>query len=194
MRALDFQGKNMGYFDKISELAFKEGDNGETIYFPNGILGKGRLVQDPVRKTKLFKFHKRINKYLIPFFALYGIILGLGGSVSLEGFMPVLIFSIIIFIRQRFLTRGLPVYNGRLTGKEVTASLSKIYHPLVLIFMAVNGVILMIISLGTPFVLDKPISEILVLVVAPFIVGFTLFGFSLYLYKVKKTKNGKRGL
>ncbi len=56
MRALDLQGKNMGYFDKIAKAAFKEGDNGETIYFPNGLLGKGRLVKDPARRNQLFKF------------------------------------------------------------------------------------------------------------------------------------------
>jgi len=184
----------MGYFDKISELVFKEGDDGETIYFPNGILCKGRLIQDPVRKAKLFKYHKRINKYLIPFFSLYGLILGLSGAVSLEDFIPVLIFCIIVFIRQRFLIRGLPVYNTKLTRKEVTVSLSKVHHPLFLVFMALNGVILIIVSLGMPFVLDKPISEMLDLVLIPFIVGSMLLGFSLYLYKIKKHTNGEEEL
>ncbi len=176
----------MGYFDKIAETSFKEGDNGETIYFPNGIFGKGRLIKDPNQKTKLFKFHKRINKYLIPLVILYGIPLGLVGENLLKGIVPILIIGVIIFIRQRFLMRGLQIYDKKLSFKEATSSVAKAYHPTLIILMLISGVILILLALSLPLVIEKPIDEILSLVLIPLLTGILSFGVGLYLYKIKK--------
>lgn len=51
----------MGMFDKMTETAFREGKNGETIYLPHGVLGKGRVVSDPIKKKELFKFHINLD-------------------------------------------------------------------------------------------------------------------------------------
>jgi len=177
----------MGYFDKITEAAFKEGENGESIYYPNGVLGKGRVIQDPELKKRIFKFHKRINKYLIPFGAIYGMLLGLGGAISLEGLMPVIIIGVLVFLRQRFLISGLPKNNTKLTVKETSTKASKAMHPAFLIFMMVNGIICIGLGLAIPFVLAKPIGEIQTLVLIPVAVGFVSLAISLYLYKLKKS-------
>ena len=128
----------MGYFDKITEAAFNEGKNGETIYFPNGIFGKGRLVEDPTQKAKLFKFHKRLHKYLLPLCIIYGLLLGLGGEVTLDGFIPIIIILIFVVVRQRVLIKGLTIIDDKLTFKEVTTTVSKAYHPAFLIFMLLS--------------------------------------------------------
>ena len=175
----------MGYFDKLTESAFKEGDNGETIYFPNGVFGRGRLIHDPTRKAQLFKYHKRLNKYLIPLSVLYGMLLGLGGGLSVNGVMPLIITGIIVLIRQRYLMRGLPVLNEKLSVKEATAATSRNFHPALLLFMIGNGVFLVLLSLTIPFILDKPLNEIISLVLIPSIVGLVLIGISMYLYKIK---------
>lgn len=176
----------MGYFDTITEIAFKKGDNGETIYFPNGIFSKGRLVENPERKEKLFKYHKRLNKYFLPFSVLYGVLIGLSGETSLTGFMPIIIIAILIFIRQRILIKGLPVHNQKLTLKETSSSASKAFHPAILILMIVNGLAAILLSLSIPFILDKPLNEILSLVLIPLVVGIASLGIGLYLYKIRK--------
>ena len=58
----------MGYFDSLAGIAFKKGDKEETIYFPNGIIGKGRVFEDPILKEKLFKYHKQLNNIKFVFF------------------------------------------------------------------------------------------------------------------------------
>ena len=177
----------MGYFDKITEASFKTGSNGESIYFPNGILGKGRLVQDPARKAQLFKYHKRLHKYLIPFSILYGLIIGLGNNISLESLMPILIIGSIVFIRQRYLIRGLPIYNEKLTVKEVASTASKAFHPAFLILMVLNGAALIVVSIAMPFILNEPINEIFTLVIGPFVLGVLSLAVYIYLYKIKKS-------
>lgn len=177
----------MGYFDKITESSFKTGSNGESLYFPNGILGKGRLVQDSVRKTQLFKYHKRLHKYLVPFAILYGLVIGIGNDISLDSLMPILIIGSIVFIRQRYLIRGLPIHNEKLTIKEVASTASKAFHPAFLILMALNGAALIAISIAMPFILNEPINEILTLVIVPFVLGVVSLAVYIYLYKIKKS-------
>ncbi|WP_126457086.1 hypothetical protein [Sulfuriflexus mobilis] len=176
----------MGYFDKIAATAFKEGKNGETLYFPNGILGKGRLVEDPVRKEKLFKFHKRLNKYFLPLCILYGLLLGLSGGVSLNGFMPIIIIGLVVIMRQQILIRGLPVKNEKLSAKEAMTSTSKALHPAWVPVMFVAGIIGILLSLSIPFFFEKSFNELLGLVVITLTLGIVSLGISLYLYKIQK--------
>ena len=176
----------MGYFDRIAEAAFKEGENGEIIYFPNGLLGKGRLVKDSERRIQLFNFNKRLNKYLMPSMLLYGILIGLGEGVSLSNILPILTICIIVFIRQRFLIRGLPIYNKKLTLEEAATSASKAFKPSLLIFMMVISLMLILMSITMPFILDESIKEMLFLVLVPLFVGLVSLAISLYLYKMKK--------
>ena len=177
----------MGYFDKITEQAFKVTEEGETIYYPNGFLGKGRVIRRPENKEKLYKHQKRINKYFVPFSIIYGVLIGLSGSLSLEIFYPVFIVYLFIFIRQRFLIRGLPIHGKKLTVKETSKSISKIYSPMFLKFMGVIGVTSILISFLIPFVFEKPINEILFLILVPFSVGVANLAFAVYFYNVKKS-------
>ena len=176
----------MGYFDKLTESAFKQSKTGESIYFPNGVLGKGRLVKDVLKKDKLFKFHKRLNKYLVPFGVLYGMLIGLGGGLSMDSILPILIIGIIVFIRQRYLIWGLPIHDERLTLGEATTSVSKAFHPALLVVMGVNGILLILLSLSLPFILEESYSEALFLVLTLSILGVLSLWFSIYFYKRRK--------
>ena len=177
----------MGFFDKITEQTFKINEEGETIYYPNGLLGKGRLVGSVEKKEKLYNYQKRVNKYFLPFSIFYGILIGLGGSLSLEAFYPLLIIYLFIFIRQRLLIRGLPIYGKKHTVKETTESISKIYSPNFLKFMGVMGVFSILISFFIPFIIEKPINEIVPLFAIPFGVGAFSLVFAVYFIKLKKS-------
>ena len=180
----------MGYFDKITEAAFKKGENGKTIYFPNGVLGKGRVIEDPILKEKVFKFHKRLNKYLVPFAVFYGILMGLGGGASLNAISPLIIIAAFVFLRQRFLIKDLPKHNVKLTVKEASTSTSKAMHPAVLVFMMLNGAMCIVLSLLLPSLFGKPINEIQSLVLIIFMLGVVSLAISIYLYKLKKSNKG----
>ncbi len=177
----------MGYFDRITEVAFKKGENGKTIYFPNGVLGKGRVIEDPILKEKVFKFHKRLHKYLVPFAVFYGILMGFGGGASLNAISPLIIIAAFVFLRQRFLIKDLPKHNVKLTVKEASTSTSKAMHPAVLVFMMLNGAMCIVLSLLLPSLFGKPINEIQSLVLIIFMLGVVLLAISIYLYKVKKS-------
>lgn len=173
----------MGYFDKLTETAFKEGENGVTIYYPDGVLGKGRIIDDPILKEKIFKFHKRFIKYLIPLACIYGMLLGLGQEITLNGLMPMIIIGILVFLRQRILIKGLPIHNKKLTVKEALKSV----HTTLLIISIANAVFLVITGLSMPFVLNKSIDEIQTIIFIPVALGVFLLSLSIYIYKLKKS-------
>ena len=52
----------MGYFDQLAEAAFKTSDDGEIIYYPNGVLTKGRVIPDQETRDKAFKLQRKILK------------------------------------------------------------------------------------------------------------------------------------
>src|SRR6266705_253219 len=124
----------MGFFDNLAETAFRKNPDGSDIYYPNGVLGKGRIVRDFTRRQKLFNYHKRICKYGIPLMALYGAVLGVGGLT--KGHLIFIgIVAGLAFARQRYLIAGLPVYSERPTVPEFAARGSKAFHPLLLLFL-----------------------------------------------------------
>ena len=55
----------MGYFDGLTNASFKSDADGNTIFFPYGALGKGRLIADPDIAEQLRKFIGRF--YMVGF-------------------------------------------------------------------------------------------------------------------------------
>jgi hypothetical protein len=49
----------MKFLDKLAEISFKTDREGRTVYFPNGIFGKGFILPDSDSKAKALKFNKR---------------------------------------------------------------------------------------------------------------------------------------
>ena len=177
----------MGYFDKITEQTFKVSEEGETIYYPNGLLRKGRIVGSTKKKEKLYKYQKRVNKYFLPLSIFYGMLIGIGGSLSLEAFYPIFIIYLLIFIRQRFLIRGLPVYEKKHTIKETTKSISKIYSHNFLKLTAVMGVLSILLSFSIPFIFETTINETWPLILILFGMGVVSLVIAIYFYKIKKS-------
>ena len=72
---LNKKKRKMGFFDNMTKTLFKENEEGTTIYYAKGLFRKGYIVTDETQKEKLYKFHKRIFKYLLPFGIVYTLLL-----------------------------------------------------------------------------------------------------------------------
>src|SRR5712691_5686451 len=171
----------MGFFDNLAETAFRKSQDGSDIYFPNGVIGKGRIVGDPARRKKLFNYHKRILKYGIPLSVLYGLVFGVsGGHLIFIGVVLVLLFA-----RQRYLIKGLPVYSERLTVTEVAAKGAKAFHPLLLLLFGGSSLILIAGGAAMPILLGMPFDKTAFPMIG--IISFGVLGLSLsvYLYKAR---------
>ncbi len=130
----------MGMFDNMTKALFKEKEDGTTIYFGNGLLKEGYIVTDPEQKEKLYKFHKNLFKYMVPLGIVYSLLWGLSGA-GLGGFVPVLIVSLLIYLKQKSLIKGLPKANEKLSATETRETIAKSLPKWFVLLMIINGVL-----------------------------------------------------
>ena len=78
----------MGYFDAITSKSFKSDADGNTVFFPYGILGKGRVVAD-------LDSTEQVKKFLVLFYVVgFGTIF-LG---SIAGFIWMILAAPFLFL------------------------------------------------------------------------------------------------
>jgi len=152
----------MGYFSSIAQSAFKENPNGDGwLYYPNGVLSKGRLVTDPEYKDKLFKFQKRMYMYILPLSVVYGLSLDLS-NIALSDFYLLAVLLMPVYLRQYFLIRKLQKSNVKLKAKEaITASKGFLFSKYYFYLMYSCSAFLIAMGLSTPLLFDKPYSEVM---------------------------------
>src|SRR5260221_1103146 len=179
----------MGFFDNLAETAFKKTPDGSDIYYPNGVIGKGRIVRDSTRRQKLFNHHKRICKYGIPLVTLYGAVLGASGGFTKGHLIFIVVVMVLLFARQRHLIAGLPIYSEKPTVTEFAERRAKVFHPLLLLFLGVSSLILIVGGAAMPILLRTSFEKILFPMIG--LIGFGVVGLALsaYLYKARKSNN-----
>ncbi len=55
----------MGYFDGLTDAAFKKSHTGQTIYYPWGVFGSGYVVESEEKQEQIRKFLKRLYVILL---------------------------------------------------------------------------------------------------------------------------------
>jgi hypothetical protein len=103
----------MGYFDGLTEAAFKKDGNGNTVFYPWGVLGKGRVLTDPARAERLRAFVRRYYQVTLPIIIVVGV-------VRIWSLLAVVVAALVAWfiIRSRQLLAGTAVSDERLTLKE----------------------------------------------------------------------------
>ncbi len=182
----DFEPKSPGFFDKLADASFKQTDDGKTVYYPLGVLGKGRIIQTESQEFALRNFNKRTIKYLTPFCMLYGAVCGVSGFS--QGDLIFIVCGLLLCLgRQLYLIHGLPVYDHRLTMNEAMSKGARIFHPAFIVFAIAVSVLLIITAFFLPFVFDKPFEDVALLF--SLLVALALFNLIIYgyIYKIKKS-------
>jgi hypothetical protein len=102
----------MGYFDGMASAILKRDESGGTVFYPWGVLGKGRLLPDEVAEKRVFRFVKLY--YQISFVLLIG--LGL-----FHWWYPVILLPILLiwyYLQCKALVSTYPVSQSKLTIKQ----------------------------------------------------------------------------
>jgi len=178
----------VGIFDKMTQVLFKDNENGTTTYYAKGLLHKGYIITDMYTKEKIYKFHKRIFKYLVPFGIVYTILLGLSGAYVVS-IVSILLISIIVHLKQKSLTKNLSIHEEKLTIKEIENIILSLFPKSFLIFMIISGLLAILISLLLPVLFDNDIQNFAGLMIILLTMGFFLLGTGWYLYQEKKKPN-----
>lgn len=103
----------MGYFEGLTSGSFKKNKDGNTVFFPWGVLSKGRILPDEPTETKVRGFLINYYKVTLPTIIGVGVIVG-----WLWSFLLVPIFSAWFYFGTKSLISGCPYSEEKLTLKE----------------------------------------------------------------------------
>ncbi|MBC9251632.1 hypothetical protein A9179_15270 [Pseudomonas alcaligenes] len=103
----------MGYFEGLTDATFKQDSHGNTLFYPWGVLGKGRILKDAETRDRLRNFVLLYYKVSLPTIIVLAVLrqwwlLGIAGVVLLAWFL----------LKSRSLLRDCPLSDERLTFKE----------------------------------------------------------------------------
>lgn len=103
----------MGYFDGLVESTLKKDKSGNTVFYPWGVLGKGRVIADADREIQLRRFLLRYYKVTLPVSIIFGIL-------RIWPLLPIIVgvFTAWYLIESRRVLAGTPFSEERLTLKE----------------------------------------------------------------------------
>ncbi len=181
----------MGFFDSLVENSFKQGPNGEIVFYPNGAIGKGVLVPDEETRIKLHEFHKWT--YKVAFFGAipYSIAMGLGVLTFPTGFLPPLILIIYVLYKQHTMIRGLERHELRLGVGEALGRGAKILPNWYYWSFGILSVLMIAMGPAMPFMLKKPLMEMIFVVLGISAFGLLGLALAIKMYGLKHSKDIK---
>jgi hypothetical protein len=102
----------VGYFDGLASGAFKKDESGRTIFYPWGVLGRGRLLPDEAAEKKSYGFIKLYFQIALPLIVL-GAVFNWMYALAL---LPILL--VWYYLKINSLVSTYPVVDAKLTMRE----------------------------------------------------------------------------
>ncbi len=103
----------MGYFDGLADGTFKKDSQGNTVFYPWGVLGKGRVIPDEETRVRLRNFVKLYYQITLPVIIVLSVfrlwLLLVPATIGLVAWF---------LIHTRTLLKDCPLSTEKLTLKE----------------------------------------------------------------------------
>jgi hypothetical protein len=133
----------MGYFDGLVEAAFKTDQAGNTVFYPWGVAGRGRVLKDPAVIDALRRFMRMWYQVMFTVVILFSVSISLksvGGPVVIGGAIVYLVvFMGWFFLRTRKLLSGAEFSDERLTMRTSHTNMAaKLSRPMLWGFLALS--------------------------------------------------------
>jgi hypothetical protein len=154
----------VGYFDGLANSAFKKDAEGRELFFPYGILGKGRVLPDA--ETAAAVRGKVVNFYKLVMFAgipLAIVLVNLPGGGVLAAVAIGVVACIGTWLYFRRLTAGLAISAERLTYAEAQRSAAQGHSYLGLILLSI---LCLVFVIGGLFLLAVDDTEVRLIAIA----------------------------
>lgn len=103
----------MGYFEGLADASFKQDAQGNNIFYPWGVLGKGRILPDETTKISLRKFIILYYQISLPTLLLLTL-LRMWWLLVVIGFVLFAWF----YLHTKLITKDCAISNEKLTLKE----------------------------------------------------------------------------
>ena len=176
----------MGYFDKVVEAKFKDNSSGEILFYPSGIIGKGRVVPSDDAKNDIIKCQKYLLKLTLFIGLPYAWIVGMSGVFSIVSICPLVLLALYVYYKQRQCIANLEVHDSKLSLKEASSKGAKALPDWYYWFLGISSIGMAIISLLLPILCDAPYIDFIYPIIGLFSFGVLGLLLSVKLYELKK--------
>ncbi|HWW99406.1 hypothetical protein [Collimonas sp.] len=126
----------MGYFDGLANSNFKKSQDGHTLFFPWGVLGRGRVLPDEAAADKVRGFVKRYYKISLPTTIVVCVVAGWIWAMPLA-----VIFGFWFYFGTRALVAAYPYSDDKLTLKQGYANAATGHNQFVLWLLFIVSVL-----------------------------------------------------
>ncbi|PFH11665.1 hypothetical protein BCF11_4120 [Collimonas sp. PA-H2] len=169
----------MGYFDGLTNASFKKSQDGSTVFYPWGVLGKGRILPDEAAEAKVRGFVKRYYKIMLPTVIIVCVMAGWIWALPLAA-----IFGAWFYFGSRALVAAYPYSDDKLTLKQGYANSAIGHNQFVLWLLFVFSVLFVVGGIFIAYIAKSP-GQMMTAVSA--IVFFGACGLAIgYMIKVKR--------
>ena len=132
----------MGYFDGLIEGSFKTAADGQRLFYPWGVWGKGRVLDDPRTEQRIRRFLKVYYMVSLPLVIISVITVQSSGFYYAYVLIPVVLLVYGVGILS--LTRRLLATRERLRWTESLANSGRAHSGAMLCFLFIVSVLFVI--------------------------------------------------
>ena len=129
----------MGYFEGLADASFKKDSNGNNVFYPWGVLGKGRVLPDEATKIKLRIFVIRYYQIILPVAVLLGIL-----RLWFPAILVLTLLTLGFYLYVNLLTKDCPICTEKLTLKESYKNSANSHNTLMLWFLLLISLLFML--------------------------------------------------
>lgn len=170
----------MSYFDGLTEASFKKNNEGQTLYYPWGVLGRGYLVTDIEKENQLRKFTKMNYVIILPIVVITQILFGIIPNLVI---LPIYMIVFVVLLKK--FTAGLPTVTEKLKVGEAYRNSASRHNLFTLIILEIAA--LLFALAGLLFIIEG--RNVLLGVFAVVLFGFTAAAIAFMAWsKIKKNK------
>lgn len=132
----------MGYFDGLTDAAFKTDAAGRYVFYPWGVLGKGYVMRDAAHYESLRGKIKWMYIVVLPVIIFNQVSFGVKANLI---FLAV--YMIWYLVMLKYWTSGLEVSNEKMTVAESRRNSAKSHNRATLIFLVIISVVFVLLGL-----------------------------------------------
>lgn len=132
----------MGYFDGLTDAAFKTDMQGRQVFYPWGVLGKGYVTRDATHYTELRDNIKWMYMVVLPAIIINQAIFGVKANLV---FLPLYLVWYLVMLKRW--TSGLEISGEKMTVAEARRNSAKSHNRGTLIFFVIVSVIFVLLGL-----------------------------------------------
>lgn len=127
-------GKTVGYFDGVTDAAFKKDSQGRNLFFPWGIFGSGFIVESEEQRNQIRNFFKKMYMVIVPTIIIIQMAVGFWLNLVL---IPV--YCVWYYFTIKKITQNLPRTTERLKTSEAYKNSAKSHNLPTLIFLELTS-------------------------------------------------------